>query len=348
MLAASQKNVSEGLVRAGKLRVAVVGLGALGNEVMKALALTGVRRFVLIDPDLVERHNGRNSLFYQGVAAGTWKVDAMQTAIRRWFRDVESEVLACEVADAGWGKISRCDLMFGCVDRDSARLEMARIATRLNVPVCDGGLGGEHLARGRVSYFAPGAACFCCRLPATSRRAMLRDWSSASFSCSVLNETRPMRSSTATMAGITGSAMVEIALQRYFTGATESSTSEFLFDGPVRAETFTVARSEACPFHEEAGRPLIPVPGTFAEAAEEVSWEWAQCVRARCRQCGHEWPLGMRLVSVAKSARCPRCKHRGVEPREVLVSVRRGSEWSEKTPRDLGLPDDHRYTVVSP
>jgi hypothetical protein len=69
-----------------RTKVLVIGCGALGNEVVKNLALTGVGNFTLVDFDTIEEHNlNRSILFHESARKAsptTFKVDVMAEAIR--------------------------------------------------------------------------------------------------------------------------------------------------------------------------------------------------------------------------------------------------------------------------
>ena len=65
-------------------RVAVVGLGAVGSWVACCLVQTGVRRFVLVDPDVVELSNLHRQLGYRTADVGRPKVDALADALGRY------------------------------------------------------------------------------------------------------------------------------------------------------------------------------------------------------------------------------------------------------------------------
>ena len=55
----------QGLIE--RSRILVIGCGAVGNEVIKNLALLGVKKFTIVDFDRVEVHNlNRSILFHNG------------------------------------------------------------------------------------------------------------------------------------------------------------------------------------------------------------------------------------------------------------------------------------------
>src|SRR5690242_1832673 len=61
----------------------VAGTGALGNEVAKNLALAGVGRLVLCDPDVVDTGNLSRATLFTAADVGRRKVDAAADALAR-------------------------------------------------------------------------------------------------------------------------------------------------------------------------------------------------------------------------------------------------------------------------
>src|SRR5262245_47771436 len=51
--------------RVARARVLVIGAGALGNEILKLCALTGVGRCIVFDPDEIERSNLSRSVLFR-------------------------------------------------------------------------------------------------------------------------------------------------------------------------------------------------------------------------------------------------------------------------------------------
>lgn len=187
----------------------MVGVGVLGGEVVRGLGMAGVDEVLLLDPDGIEAKNAALSPWFAG-QAGRKKVEVVAEAARRAWPGTRWIPQCAEIADVGFGLLSGADLLFGCVDNELARLEMAYIGTKLNLPVCDGGLDRK---RGAVSWF-PGteAACYGCRLTAARRRELLIAWDSPAYPCWLPDDT-PGRTTTAAVAASVGAAQVEIGLR---------------------------------------------------------------------------------------------------------------------------------------
>src|SRR3954463_8917044 len=75
------------LVRAA--RILVVGAGALGNEVIKNLALLGVGHVIVADMDHVELSNPSRSILFRSEDEGRSKADCAARAARTIYPDLQ-------------------------------------------------------------------------------------------------------------------------------------------------------------------------------------------------------------------------------------------------------------------
>jgi len=125
----------------------VVGAGALGNEVIKNLALIGLRAIWIADRDRVEASNLTRSILFctpdiqRDIAEGTPKAVLAARRAVEINPDVATRSFVGEIADLGYGVLRRADIVFSCVDNEMARLELGWACTRLQKPLVDGGLG---------------------------------------------------------------------------------------------------------------------------------------------------------------------------------------------------------------
>src|SRR5262245_16638488 len=106
----------------------VVGAGALGNEVVKNLALLGVGQVTIVDHDTVEASNLTRSILFCGTDIAehlrkkTPKSELLALRAREINPDVDARAVVGEVADVGLGTLRRADVVFSCVDNEMARL----------------------------------------------------------------------------------------------------------------------------------------------------------------------------------------------------------------------------------
>src|SRR5258707_1178160 len=89
-----------------KTKVAVIGAGAVGNEVIKNLALLGIGEMYVFDLDLIEEHNLTRSVLFRESDIGQAKAAvAAQRAI-----EMERNVSATPIYGDFWDHLSLSDL----------------------------------------------------------------------------------------------------------------------------------------------------------------------------------------------------------------------------------------------
>lgn len=150
-----------------KLRTAnimVVGCGALGNEVLKNLALFGVGHLVIVDFDTVEPSNLTRSILFNQTDAQLKRSKVLVAAER--LREINPEIQVLPLSgdithDVGLGLLRQMDVVVSCVDNRWARYCLNRLCMRANVTWVDGGIDG---LEGTARVFMPGKNCYACNL----------------------------------------------------------------------------------------------------------------------------------------------------------------------------------------
>lgn len=153
-----------GQERIAAAHIMVVGCGALGNEVLKHLALTGVGHIVVVDFDTVEADNLAHSVLFTAddAKAGRRKVDAVARRLRDMNPAADVTTIFGDVAyEVGLGLLREMDVVIGCVDNRLARYQINRLCMRAGIPWVDGGIDG---LEGTARVFAPGENCYACNL----------------------------------------------------------------------------------------------------------------------------------------------------------------------------------------
>jgi adenylyltransferase/sulfurtransferase len=148
-------------------RVCVVGAGALGNEVIKNLALYAPSRLSVVDRDYVELSNlGRCFLFdYKDAEMRRSKAKAVSRNVGRINPDCKIEPVHEDAAALDSGFFSQYDVVIGCVDNIRTRLHINSNCYFSEVPYIDGGIDGLY---GRVQVILPpDGACYECTINST-------------------------------------------------------------------------------------------------------------------------------------------------------------------------------------
>ena len=345
--------------RMAQLRFVVAGAGALGNEVVKALGLLGARAVMVVDPDLIEPGNLTRSVFFRPRDCGFPKAETLCGSLAGVFPSTQWCFRNCEIADVGLSDIAGADLLLSCVDNELARLEIAWIGLRLNLPVSDAGLGGPNYWHGRVSFFAgQRSACFCCKLSPSRRRELLTTAQATGNSCWADTNT-PTLPSTPTMAAIFGSLQVDfglrclLELQNCSAAEFHSRSLEMRLDDHAQLKRFITPLSRHCPLHAAAEQRLFSLPHPDATARElleaqgleSVDLDWPICVAARCLACGKDWQPMRRVAFLRRHGTCPSCGSSNILESENVSRLDRNSAWVDTPLIQFGLPANHLYTV---
>ena len=160
--------------------VLVVGAGALGNDVIKNLALMGIGYIFIVDFDTIEAANLSRSVLFRESDNRRSKAEVAAARARALNPQIHVQYLNGDVmTQLGLGVIRRMDVVIGCLDNREARLAINRFCYWVNKPWVDGAI--QELL-GLVRVFVPGqGACYECTLT----EAAIRDLS-LRYSCPLL------------------------------------------------------------------------------------------------------------------------------------------------------------------
>ena len=135
-------------------KVLVVGAGALGNEVLKNLALLGVGETIVIDFDEVEPSNLSRSVLFRAEDGGRPKAEVAARRAMEINPEVRIQPIRGDViTDLGLGVFRDVDVVIGCLDNREARLWVNRQCWKVTTPWVDAGNPGN--SRGRQGLRTP-------------------------------------------------------------------------------------------------------------------------------------------------------------------------------------------------
>ena len=236
--------------RIASARVMVVGCGALGNEVLKNLVLSGVRHLVVVDNDLVEERNLCHSVLFRPADIGLPKAHVAATALQALAPDLQCRAIVGNVEhDVGLGVFMDCCVAVGCVDNRWARYCINRLCMRAGVPWVDGGIA--HL-EGTARVFAPGLNCYACSLGEEGEKEMRQRLSCADVARAAVSQAHAP--TTVIAASVVAAVQAQEALKIASHGIASNSLlgRMFCYDGDVPAARFVhfQAWDDDCPVHE--------------------------------------------------------------------------------------------------
>jgi hypothetical protein len=300
-------------------RFAVVGAGAIGNEVVKNLCLLGVGRIDLYDLDTVELHNLTRSVLLRETDVGTGKAQS----VARRAAELDPAVVVKAIPGDVWqtldfGALREYCCVIGALDNFEARMRLnllcwiagvdwinaaidSRYVTVESFPFAAatapaaGGAGNSRPDDGRPDDGRP--ACYEFGLPSSVYRQIAER-----YSCGGLQRAAALRRivpTTTITASLAGAQAVNRALRSAAPGGPPGQTAQrWLLD--TSSGLSTVARlmpSPACPAcgGHRHNAPVLPVPGGTAGAldvtarslpAESIRLSDALIWRCHCANCG--------------------------------------------------------------
>ncbi len=191
-------------------KVLVIGAGALGNEVIKNLALMGVGHIFIIDFDNIEAANLSRSVLFRETDNHRSKAEVVAARAKSINPQIHVQYLNADVTSGlGLGIIRRMDAIIGCLDNREARLAVNRFCYWMDKPWIDGAI--QELL-GLMRVFVPGeGACYECTLTEQALRDL-----SLRYSCQLLARQNVLLGkvpTTPTIASIIGGMQSQEALK---------------------------------------------------------------------------------------------------------------------------------------
>src|SRR5205823_4042886 len=233
-------------------KVLVVGAGAIGNEVLKNLALVGVGNVWVIDCDAIEDSNLTRSVLFRSDDRGRSKAIVAADAVRGINPDVRIVPIHGNVmADIGLGLFREADVVIGCLDNREARLWVNRCCWKVGTPWIDGGV--QEISGVVKVFIPPDGACYECGMTENDYRLI-----NLRYSCPLLRreELQAGKVPTApTIASMIGGLQVQEAL-KLLHGLPVSAGEALVWNG-VANNFYKTAfqRRDGCLSHETYPEP---------------------------------------------------------------------------------------------
>ncbi len=335
--------------RLAQARVLVVGAGALGNEVLKLLALTGVGHVMVYDMDRIELSNLSRTVLFREADEGAFKAEVAAERVSALNPQVRAVGRAQNIlGEMGLGLFVWADIVICGLDNRLARVFVNSACARTGRAWVDGAI--EELS-GIVRLFDPArTACYECTMNETDRR-LIRE----RLSCAMLARDAVMHGHVPTTA-VAGSLVAALQVQeavKYLHGQPTLYGEGFHING-MWGDFSRVGyrRRGDCLGHDSLGE-FIPLNcgaadvtlGELLDLAETRLGHGATLELSRdvitslaCPDCARTERCGVALGTLPEAeAACPRCKkHRIVEFTGTVV--RDGEVDLSLTPAEIGVP----------
>ncbi|MHC5036531.1 MAG: HesA/MoeB/ThiF family protein [Planctomycetota bacterium] len=313
----------------------VAGIGALGNELCKNLAMVGAGTLVIVDFDTVEISNLSRAVLFRPGDAGRSKAEVAAERIRELNPDVRVISLHADVmGELGLGWIREADIVLGALDNREARLGLNRYARRLQTPWIDGGI--QEIA-GQVRVFHPAGACYECGMNASDYAQLNLRYSCPGLPRADIEAGKVP--TTPTVSSIIAGLQVQEAL-KILHGLRPEGSQALLFNGTTNLfYTSDLVPREDCLSHE-----IYPEPRSLPFTSRETSA--TELLTAVASETGGSPVLELDRDLITQFT-CPRCDdvENLVAPlfkirASSLVCPRCGEERSPRT--------EHRIPMDSP
>jgi molybdopterin/thiamine biosynthesis adenylyltransferase len=335
-------------------RILVAGAGALGNEVLKSLALLGIGHLSVVDLDDIEESNLSRCVLFRDKDIGLSKAYVATERIRELNpTGTATAIRANLLYDIGAGFLEEFDLVLGCVDSIGARWKLNRLARRAKRTWIDAGIDAFC---GQIALYSPvEGSCYECGMTDSMwQRA------TAGNSCLLpqsLHEDRPLVPTTIILTSITAALQVQEACAFLMNGSKAETQASLAAGGrlairvaPYELSTLRTRIRATCLAHGEPDGTALPVHldntvtvGALLSAthATSLSLDWDIAQSLRCETCDKNESIHSPVWRLPSSTlHCPDCSH--LRLLTQIHSIERGGPIASVPLVELGVaPKSH-------
>ncbi|MHA1337057.1 MAG: ThiF family adenylyltransferase [Promethearchaeota archaeon] len=141
-------------------RVLIVGVGGLGCEIAKNLAMLGVGHIDLVDLDIIEHSNLNRQILFAGAKMGEPKAIVAARKLKEINPNIVVKGYYTSLERLDPAIYNAADIIIGGLDSMNARLNLNAQCIRFKKPLIDGGVSGYH---GHIyTIFPYKNACYEC------------------------------------------------------------------------------------------------------------------------------------------------------------------------------------------
>ena len=331
-----------------KAKILVFGAGALGNEILKNLALLGAGNIFIVDKDNVEDSNLSRSILFRESDNDSSKAEVSAKAIKNIYPDIRVEWFHGDITyDLGMGVYEWADLVIAGLDNREARYKINKNCWRTNTPWIDGAI--EQLS-GIVSVFTPpNGACYECTMSEI-------DWKiiNERKSCRLLSRDEMLAGkipTTPTSASIIAAIQCQEAV-KLIHGIQTMESKGFVFNGINNNSYITnYQRNNDCSSHETYNKiqklNKSAAETTLRELLSEVKESLGKYAIIEfnneivescfCSNCNRSETVLISIEKITENIiKCPTCKN----DRDIKIfhSINGSEDFLDKTFNEIGIP----------
>jgi len=342
-------------------RVVVVGAGAIGNEVIKNLCMSGVGNLIIIDDDIIEISNLSRTVLFKEDDFNKQKALTASYRAKELNPDINVDAIAGNIFyDVGLGIYRKSNLVIGALDNNAARLQLGISCLLAGTPYLDGAMwafGGE------VRWFLnKDGACFECTLSEEDKKYLHERRSCTGYKTNDQN-TYPIPTTVSTTSVIGGILTQEAV--KYLLGWKIKGSEAIVFDG--RAMTMhrsTLSPNPKCPNHNDPYDNIIELkyspdditPKDLIKMACEDSQIDSKtlCLELSrdflpgfyCKSCDTYEEIAKIISKVDESSRiCSKCGK--IREANIVSHVADSDPYSDKPLSYFGIPKGEILAVRS-
>ncbi len=338
--------------RLSRATMMLVGVGALGNEVLKNLVLLGIGRILVVDFDTIEPSNLTRSVLFRAQDRGRSK--ALVAAERCQELNPDSQVIPLNVnviSGVGLGLFRDVDVVISCLDNREARLWVNRCCWKVGTTWIDGGI--EEIS-GTVRVFVPpDGPCYECGMTEIDYQLI-----NVRYSCPLLKRedvAAGRAPTTPTIASIVGGWQTQEAV-KLLHGLPTAAGQALVYNGLTNQfYTTRLPIKPDCLSHECYEDPR-EFPLSAANTTAQMLFDFLRLYDRRltdnrlrlvldrdlvkgfrCEKC-ESWRDVLRPVQTVMNSEaiCSKCGE--VNRPELCHVVETGSELASRTLQQLGVP----------
>jgi molybdopterin/thiamine biosynthesis adenylyltransferase len=295
-----------GLQALQRATIAIVGVGNIGGEAARHLAMLGIK-LVLIDGDTVKAVN-LGTQGFSGEQLGLAKVEARRRSLCSLNPATAITTIDQRIERLGLGALRDVDLILCCLDSRRMRVMVSEIAARLAIPWIDAAVDGSGKSFfGRVAAYDPrraDAACYLCPHDRKSLDEIRREGAEAGCPLWTWNAASLLTAPTLAISAL-GAAVAAVQViwgLKLLLGDEEMIGRELYLDlDQSVVSTHRLKRNPECLFDHQAFN-LVPVGRRVDEMTARETFAFAE------ERLGREVTLQLHHRALVTELTCPLCK----------------------------------------